>query len=51
MELMGIDKEVMEILEKYMSSKLCANSVGQVKKILYKLPRGLSLIEISYPLL
>lgn len=33
MELVGISKDVMEILERYMSSKLCANNVGQVKRI------------------
>ena len=32
MELVGIKKDVMDILEKYMSSKLCANTVGQVAK-------------------
>ena len=34
MEMVGINKDVMDILEKYMSSKLCANTIGQVKRIL-----------------
>ena len=33
MEMLGITKDVMDVLEKYMSSKLCANTIGQVKKI------------------
>ena len=33
MEMVGINKEVMDVLEKYMSSKLCANTIGQVKRI------------------
>lgn len=33
MEMVGINKDVMDILEKYMSSKLCANTIGQVKSI------------------
>ena len=33
MEMVGISVEVMETLERYMSSKLCANTVGQVHKM------------------
>ena len=33
MEMVGISGEIMEVLERYMSSKLCANTVGQVDKI------------------
>lgn len=33
MELLGIKRDVMDVLERYMSSKLCANTVGQVKRI------------------
>lgn len=33
MEMVGIDSAVMDILEKYASSKLCANTVGQVRSI------------------
>lgn len=32
MEMVGISSDVMEILERYMSSKLCANTVGQVRE-------------------
>ena len=31
MEMVGISSNVMDILERYMSSKLCANTVGQVE--------------------
>ena len=34
MEMVGINEDVMGILEKYMSSKLCANTIGQVNRIL-----------------
>lgn len=30
--MVGINKDVMDTLEKYMSSKLCANTIGQVEK-------------------
>ena len=33
MEMVGITKDVMDVLEKYMNTKLCSNTVGQVKKI------------------
>jgi len=28
--MLGVTKDVMDVLEKYMSSKLCANTIGQV---------------------
>lgn len=33
MELVGITKDVLEIVERYMSTRLCPNTIGQVKRI------------------
>ena len=49
MEMVGITKDVMDVLEKYMSSKLCANTVGQVKKSSCKAATNL-LIVLLYDL-
>ena len=31
MEMVGISSDVKEVLDRYMDSKLCANTVGQVE--------------------
>ena len=32
MEMVGISSDVKQVLERYMDSKLCANTVGQVER-------------------